>query len=231
MHVEFEFVINLALKNGYPSKFIYSQIRKTLNRNFERSKKGKIIIMKSKNIKKDHQKLEQIFTDLPYFGNATNTLGKKIIKLAKNTRSDIHVQPIYRPPPAITSFFSKKDKLQKDSQSNVVYMICCSECDESYIGKTIRQASRRHYEHGAPKQPKTSSITRTEEYNRNTEQPRRSDRIKNKLKTEYLVGEQNQDDKTQNLKSERLKRSALFKHQLEKKSSNKLGSMENYLQR
>ena len=110
MHVEFEFMINLTLKNGYPLKFIYSQFRKTLNRNFERSKKEKMIITKSKNIKKDHQKREQIFTDLPYFGNATNTLGKKIIKLAKNTRLDIHVQLIYRPPPAITTFFSQKDK-------------------------------------------------------------------------------------------------------------------------
>ena len=212
MHVEFEFIINLALKNGYPSRFIYSQIRKILNRHFERSKKEKPIIIQSKNIKKDSQQNEQSFINLPYFGNATSALGKKIIKLAKNSRPDIHAQPIYRPPPAITTFFSQKDKLQKDFQSNIVYMICCSECDESYIGKIIRQASRRHHEYGAPKQPKTSSITRTKESNCNTEQLRRSDRINSKLRTEPFIKEQNQDNKTQSLKSEHLKRSALFEH-------------------
>ena len=216
MHAEFEFILNLGLNNGYPLRFIHSQIRKTLNRHFETSKKKNTTAMKPENKKiNDYYNKEQIFIDLPYFGNMTNTLGKKITKLAKDTRPGLHVQPIYRPPPALTTYFSQKDKLKKDSQSNVVYMISCSECDENYIGKTIRQASRRHYEHGAPQQPKVSSITLTNELKPNTQQLRRSDRNKNRPKIQYLNSEQNRKDKTQNLKLERLKRSALFKHQLE----------------
>ncbi|CAF3756538.1 unnamed protein product, partial [Adineta steineri] len=30
----------------------------------------------------------------------------------------------------------------------------CSKCNDSYIGKTNRQALRRHHEHGAPQKPK-----------------------------------------------------------------------------
>ena len=41
MHAEFEFILNLGLKNGYLLRFIYSQIRKTLNRHIEISKKKK----------------------------------------------------------------------------------------------------------------------------------------------------------------------------------------------
>ena len=94
-------------------------------------------------------------------------------------------------------------------------MISCSECDENYIGKTIRQASRGHYAHGAPQQPKISSVTLTNEPKPNTQRLRRSDRNKNRRKIQYLNSEQNHEDKTQYLKFEWLKRSALFKHQLE----------------
>ena len=42
-----------------------------------------------------------------------------------------------------------KDKIPKELQSNIVYRVNCSNCESSYIGKTIRQATRRLSEHGA----------------------------------------------------------------------------------
>ncbi|CAF4370272.1 unnamed protein product, partial [Rotaria magnacalcarata] len=68
-------------------------------------------------------KKEQVFIDLPFIGIETKTLGKKIIDLAKNIRPGLHIQPIPRPPPAMTTFFPQKDKINKNAQSNIVYSI------------------------------------------------------------------------------------------------------------
>ena len=74
-------------------------------------------------------------------------------------------------------------------------MIACSECDESYIGKTIREASSRHQEHGAPQQPKPPSITLTTVPQINDHQLRRSDRLRTKQKINYYLGEKEDTDK------------------------------------
>jgi len=102
--------------------------------------------------------------DIPYFSIPSGSFGKRLISLTKIIkRSQAHLQPIPRRPPAIGSSLSSKDPIPKESQSGVVYQINCLNCDASYtyIGKTIRQAKKRLKEHGAPQYnsitPKSSS--------------------------------------------------------------------------
>ncbi|CAF3620444.1 unnamed protein product [Rotaria socialis] len=136
MHIEFEYIQNLALKkkNDYPLKFVQNQIKKTLNRHFEGLNKiSNETLTKPDELDNKEMKKEQVFIDLPFIGIETKMLGKKIIDLAKYIRPDLHIQPIPRPPPAITTFFPQKDKINKNAQSNIVYSISCSDCDVGYI--------------------------------------------------------------------------------------------------
>lgn len=212
MHIEFEFIMNLAINNGYPSKFISNQIRKTLNRYYNKCNQVKLSPITSDILKQPCKKTEQIFIDLPYVGNATKTLGKKIMKLAQDIRPDINVQTIFRPPPAVASFFPQKDKTPKDIQSNLVYLISCSDCSESYIGHTTRQAIRRHHEHGAPKLSKSQNTSIPIEITPENINIRRSDRLKLKPKINYALVDQQQSDEIENTNIKRLQDSAIYMH-------------------
>ena len=213
MHKEFEYIQNLAVENGYPLKFVEYHIRKTLNREFDESKIKKENVTTSTDLDNSKIKKTQIFIDLPFIGKETKTLGKKVINLVKNVRPDLHIQPIPRPPPSVGNFFPQKDKIQKDAQSNIVYLISCRNCNENYIGKTVRQASRRHHEHGAPQRPKEHVISSSSDPSIDNKQLRRSNRLKNKLKVDYTF-EENERKRKRNLNREQLLKSALYKHQI-----------------
>ena len=151
--------------------------------------------------------------DLPFIGNETITLGKNIINLAKSVRPDPHIQPVFRPPPAIATFFPQRDRITKNAQANIVYMISCLDCNESYIGKTIRQASRRHQEHGAPSQLKswiTSSVTVPSV---ECQQLRKSNRLRTKPRMNYCLDQKDCNDQSQVTNEKQLLRSALYKQQ------------------
>jgi hypothetical protein len=219
MHEELEYIQILAAENGYPTKFVQNLIRKILNRHLEGSKTPKKITIEPV-IDNNGKKKEQIFLDLPFIGKETKILGKKIINLVKHIRPDCNIQPIPRPPPKIASFFPQKDKINKDAQSNIVYLISCSECNESYIGKTIRQASRRHLEHGAPHQPKqpkqlkqplNAQVGNSE---LNIQLLRRSDRLKTKPKVNYSPADEDEKQELVTMNHEQLMKSALYKHQI-----------------
>jgi len=213
---EFQFVKDLALANDYPLRFIECQIRKTLNRYIEKSN-----MLNNSNIKQiksvdNCSKGPQILIDLPYIGKQTNTLSKQIIDLAKATRPGLHIQPIPRPPRSVTTFFPGNDKTPKDYQSNVVYKISCSECNDSYIGKTIRQAIKRHQEHGAPQLNKLCPVSQVDDPTLTNRHLRRSDRNKNKPKINYFPKINIIEEEEQEKNIERLKKSALYKHHVEK---------------
>ncbi|CAF4576950.1 unnamed protein product, partial [Rotaria sp. Silwood2] len=99
---------------------------------------------------KDKSKSLNELIDIPYTGKFTTTFGKKLISLVKQVCPQIHLQPIARPPPSAGTCFISKDPVPKNLQSGVVYQVNCADCDAFYIGKTIRQVTRRLKEHGAP---------------------------------------------------------------------------------
>ncbi|CAF2455762.1 unnamed protein product [Rotaria sp. Silwood2] len=187
MNEEFEFITNLALDNDYPLRFIQSRIRKTLNKYLERSNTPRNPTSKSAKLDDTYSKSQQLLIDLPYIGNETKILAKKLAQLAQTTRPGLHIQPIPRPSRAPETFFPQKDKILKDYQSNIVYMISCSECDVSYVGKTVREAFKRHQEHGAPQQIKSSPCTRTDVHTPPDQHLSRSDRNKGKPKINYCA--------------------------------------------
>ncbi|CAF4289247.1 unnamed protein product [Rotaria magnacalcarata] len=212
---EFFQTISNTLKNDYPLKFVRNQIKKTLNRHFEGlNKLSNETLTKLNESDNKEVKKEQVFIDLPFIGIETKTLGKKIIDLAKNIRPDLHIQPIPRPPPAITTFFPQKDKINKNAQSNIVYSISCSDCDVGYIEKTIRQASRRHQEHGTPQQPKAPPTPKIVTPVLNNQSLRRSDRLWTKPNVNYYQDHNECNVEPQEENDDKLMKSALYKHQM-----------------
>ena len=127
--------------------FIESVIRTTLNRYYQHYGNNKPKTSKTRN-NTNTKKNEQIYIDIPYFNKATERLGKQLIKITSTVRPQLHIQPIQKPPPSVSTFFLVKDKLLIHLQSNVVYKIPCLNCSASYIGKTLRQVQRCTQEHG-----------------------------------------------------------------------------------
>ncbi|CAF4078830.1 unnamed protein product, partial [Rotaria sp. Silwood2] len=193
MHEQFEFIEFIGIENGYPEGFIKAQIRKTLGRYFDKINGTQIYKSKNKtnNDKDNSIKREQVFIDIPFFGKPTVILGKRLINLAKSINPQIHIQPIQRPSSSISKYFPTKDPIPKLLRSNIVYKLDCSNCESSYIGKTIRQTYRRLQEHGAnfvkEKENKSQSLDKID----NSNNLRRSDRNKGKI-VQYFPKIQNE---------------------------------------
>ncbi|CAF1553686.1 unnamed protein product [Adineta ricciae] len=157
MDKEFTIITSIALANGYPVKFIEQQICTTLNNHFsKRTRKlpGNSTTATSTSAQPPTAELIKknvLLVDIPFVGRPSFVLGKKLINFVKQTRPDIKLQPIPRPPLSVQQQLPRKDPIQKDLQSHLVYEIHCKDCDAKYIGKTIRHAITRHTEHGAPK--------------------------------------------------------------------------------
>ncbi|CAF4001448.1 unnamed protein product, partial [Rotaria sp. Silwood1] len=173
--------------------FIKAQIRKTLGRYFDKINGTQIYKSKNKtnNDKDNSIKREQVFIDIPFFGKPTEILGKRIINLAKSINPQLHIQPVQRPSSSISKYFPTKDPVPKLLRSNIVYKLDCSNCESTYIGKTIRQTYRRLQEHGAnflkEKENKSQSLDVVD----NSNNLRRSDRNKGKT-VQYFPKIQNE---------------------------------------
>ncbi|CAF1659013.1 unnamed protein product [Adineta ricciae] len=175
---EFKPITSIALANGYPVKFIEEQIGTTLNKYFLNRTRdplnnstmasSPVIISSATTTTHDQAsaatlaKKNVLLIDIPFVGRPSIVLGKKLINFVKQTRPDIKLQPIPRPPPSVQQQLPRKDPVQKHLQSHLVYQIQCMDCDATYIGKTIRHAITRHIEHGAPKHPCQPGTTTVE---------------------------------------------------------------------
>jgi hypothetical protein len=144
MHDEFDFIRKITKDNGYPSYFVEHQIRQALNRYLQRINKT------TTQVNDNNISNNKIVINVPFTDKSTKIFIKEITKLANQINPTTQVIPIQRPPEAVRQLFKNKDQLPKDTQSNLVYQLNCTNCSATYIGKTCRQASRRLKEHGAP---------------------------------------------------------------------------------
>jgi hypothetical protein len=224
MNQEFEIIMEIATANDYPTTFVNNIIGKTSNRYFKNKNNDSNESNENKNQtttinNKDKQKRSPLLIDIPYTGQPTLTLGKKLINIVKQVRPDIILQPIPRPSSQIHTLFPRKDTLNKNLQSNVVYEISCKDCPDEYIGKTYRQATRRHVEHGASPAIITSheQLTTISSSQQVATHLRRSNRNKNKnINYQEIVTsstEEDNDDIQQTITITD-RNSALYKHQI-----------------
>ena len=94
---------------------------------------------------------QRLYVEVPFIGNQTEPMKKKIQHLTGSIRPDLDVRFVAKPPRTVKTFFPTKDPLPKHLQSNTVYATTCKDCGDTYVGMTKRQTVTRLCEHGAPK--------------------------------------------------------------------------------
>ncbi|KYN28371.1 Dipeptidyl peptidase family member 6 [Trachymyrmex cornetzi] len=128
------FIINTLLHNDYPIEFIFD----TINNRIDNIHKREFKIQKNKENNRDSENNVSWF-GMPFIPGLTDRF-KRIHN--NKTRIAFHS----------TNKLNKYIKVQKDNveqskKCNVVYKICCNDCNASYVGQTGRQLKTRIAEH------------------------------------------------------------------------------------
>ena len=131
--------------NGYPRGFVDTLIGIGLTKYLNRNNNDQSDLPVAGCAK------QRLFVEVPYIGNHTESIKKKIQHLTGSIRPDLDVRFVAKPPRAVQTFFPTKDPVPKHLQSNTVYATTCKECGDTYVGMTKRQTVTRLCEHGAPK--------------------------------------------------------------------------------
>ena len=96
--------------------------------------------------KENSNKENTIYHKLPYIGDISVRIKKKIDELCKRFCKKVNIN-IVLIPFKIGSLFSSKDRLPNTQRSFVVYKFTCAGCQCCYIGETRRHLATRINEH------------------------------------------------------------------------------------
>ena len=84
---------------------------------------------------------------LPYIGNLSDHIKKKLSKLCKEfCKENFNIKLLFNSF-KIKNYFSYKDPIPDDLKSFLVYKFTCASCSSSYIGETCRHFKTRIEEH------------------------------------------------------------------------------------
>ena len=135
IHKETTNVRQLMIRNGYPEKLL----DKIISSFFNRVCAGK----SPKNV----ETTQPLMLVLPYLGNYTKQLEKKLKKVFHENFPELQVRFVFRASTRLSNLFRFKDKIPQYLSSGVIYKFTCRGCNSTYIGETIRHAKRRYEEH------------------------------------------------------------------------------------
>lgn len=138
----FELIINILLNNGYPLSFIFHTIDDRLKKLFFRlNNNNSENLSASRNFMSNNNDKKKIsYFNVPYVRNVSERF--------RHCVESLDLRLSYTGVNNLRRFIKVwKDRLQKDSRSNVVYKINCMDCDASYVGQTGRLLKTRIKEH------------------------------------------------------------------------------------
>jgi hypothetical protein len=140
-----EFVIVTLLKNGYPINLIFDKIRKRLKNLII----NRVNIDQETNVENDSNRK---IIALPYV--------HKVSEMVTSGFDKNEYMIGYRILNKLTGFIKRhKDRTTVDTSNNVVYKLCCKDCNASYVGQTKRQLKTRLNEHIRNSNPNTLKQT------------------------------------------------------------------------
>ena len=210
LDIELDEVRYYSHLNGYPRDFVDTLIGIGLTKYLNRNNNDESDLPVAGCEK------QRLFVEVPYIGNHTESIKKKIQHLAGSIRPDLDVRFVAKPRRAVQTFFPTKDPVPKHLQTNTVYAATCKECGDTYVGMTKRQAVTRLCEHGAPKetfdrktnnnidgvqpitvqqQTRSTRNTTTKEKAKQGPRLRRSSRIRNRTATLATTVNNRNDDR------------------------------------
>ena len=133
LHVEIDKITNFLIANSYPRHFIDNIVNKFLE----------MKVLCKRNNKEDNER--NYCFKIPYVGNPSLVLKKKLVKIFK--KSNIKINVIFSTT-KVSSYFSLKDRSNPSLKASVVYHFKCLEDPSlTYIGKTKRYLQTRVTEH------------------------------------------------------------------------------------
>ncbi|CAF1656456.1 unnamed protein product [Adineta ricciae] len=141
LHNELLYIRSMAEFNGYPSNFVQNIINKQLNK-FYQEKPSENLPQTTQNETNTYK-----YIQVPYIGKPSYNYSQKLQSIIRQYNPTAQVRVIYTTTNQTRRYFPTKDKLKSNKKAGVVYELSCSDCNKTYIGKTIRQSYRRVNEH------------------------------------------------------------------------------------
>ena len=134
LHDEINNIKNLLQQNSYPLKFVDNLVRKFFNSKFE-----------NRPIKVSDEIERKYSIQIPYIGNPSLILKKKLQKLFRYSNTEINIIfSTFK----VRNYFSLKDKTNTLLKSSLVYQYkCLDDPSLTYVGKTKRHFNTRISEH------------------------------------------------------------------------------------
>ncbi|CAF4387530.1 unnamed protein product [Rotaria sp. Silwood2] len=136
LHAEFQFIRKISKRNGYPSNFVDSIIKRQLNLKYEPSAPVPPTLS-----------TDTVVFKIPYLGKESQVYGKLVTSAVAKQYPLKKVRIVYDVPDRIGRSFKNKDAVSDELKAGVVYEATCSQCNNSYIGQTCRHLKTRINEH------------------------------------------------------------------------------------
>ena len=133
-HEEVKFLKDIFQKNLFPEHFTDRCIKLFLDKKLQPG------------VTQSDEK-QKLIISLPFFGNYSNELKKRISSLASNYLVNTKIVIVWNSQRRLRNFFSFKDKLPTYMRSKILYRFTCNGCNSIYLGKTKRHFLVRAYEH------------------------------------------------------------------------------------
>ncbi|CAF0838803.1 unnamed protein product [Didymodactylos carnosus] len=153
LHEELNIILKIAKSNGYPSSFIEMLIGIKISKWY--SKSDTCVDTDT------DKKKKRLFIEVPFVENSTRMFTNDLRKFTAEIRPDSQLTIIEKPPISVQNFFDFKDKIPNNLKSDVIYNVKCKGCSSQYMGKTKREACRRLYQHGLPKDTYSSQSSQS----------------------------------------------------------------------
>ena len=134
MHLEFDFLRNFFVSNGFPLNLVESQISKFLSKRFSDT-------TSLTNAKPN------FYISIPYFGSQSEKLSRELSRLLSKYIPHYNFIIIQVNRHKIGSLFNYKDRLPSFMRSSLVYRFSCARCACEYVGSTTRLLHTRVCEH------------------------------------------------------------------------------------
>ena len=90
-----------------------------------------------------NNKWEEIIIKLLYLGYITKRLVEQLNKTLKDTGLDTTVSEVFKGEKKINNYFTLKDKIPGQLQSNIVYIVKYLDCEAEYFRKTTLHSDTR----------------------------------------------------------------------------------------
>ena len=132
-NIDVENLKNMLMKNMYPSWLIDRAVKQYLNK------------VQFPN-QTDQQKKTKRYFKLPYIGNASHDLERRINSMSKQYCKNLQFIIAFSSF-KLSSLLSVKDAIPQDLRARVIYQFTCARCNSRYVGQTKRHFTTRVQEH------------------------------------------------------------------------------------